>query len=82
MKEIKIINGKYYLYATEEELEYYTKADLKKSEYVKRSRIKKNLLKKPLGTLYAQHITDNKFLFYFLDNNNKLQSFVRTIKIP
>lgn len=60
-------------------IECYTKQDLMKVEYVKRYRIKKKLKNEPIGTLHAEHIDLNKFLFYYLDNNGKLQSFYKVI---
>lgn len=61
-------------------IECYTKQDLMKVEYVKRYRIKKKLKSESIGTLYAEHIDLNKFLFYYLDTNGKLQSFYKVIE--
>ena len=81
MNEIVKKNNKYYfdIEIDESKLEYYTKKDILKVEYQKRYRIKKYLLKEPFGTLYARHYALNIFTFYYLDKNNKLKYFKRTI---
>lgn len=80
MKEIKIVNGKYYL-GDIEYLEYNTKKSIKKNEYQRNYIIKRHLIKEPLGTLYARQYDTNAFVFYYLDEENNLKSVRKTISI-
>ncbi len=83
MNEIVKIDNKYFLnnQIDESKLQCYTKANILRTEYQIRYRIKKYLLKEPFGTLYARHYDKNIFFFYYIDKKNKLKCVKKIINI-